>query len=578
MQQKKLRNDNIFQLIITLAIIVLLTIISNYLFTRIDLTSDKRFTLSDNTKEMLKGIDDIVYFKVYLDGDLPAGFKRLQNSTKEILDEFRAYAKDNIQYEFIDPTASPDRKTRDNIFHQLYQKGLNPTNLKVSEQGGGNSEKLIFPGIIVSYHGQEVSVNILKNYVGKSAERNLNESIQALEYELTFAIHQLTTRHVPRIGFIEGHGELDTIEVDDLAKTLSQYYYLARVPIDGYLYSLRDTLNRNKYDLIVIAKPQNKFSENDKFIIDQYIMNGGKVLWMIDDVNVNMDSLAHSRSTVGLPYDLNLNDMLFKYGIRVNQTLIQDIQCNVIPVNTSMAGQEPRFAPAPWIYFPLISPSQNNTITRNLDMIKTEFVNSIDTVGEDPEIKKTILLTSSQYSRFVTAPILIDLSIINERPDPARFNKSFLPVGVLLEGKFPSVFANRITPLIKNNPEFAFKAKSVPTKMIVISDGDIIRNDVQGMGKKQEAIPLGYDRFTRKTFGNKELILNCINYLCDMQGLMESRSKDYKLRLLDRPKVMEHRLKWQIINVVLPVVLVILSGLIFIYFRKRKYAKKPTLK
>ncbi len=573
MQRKKIKQDNIFQLGITMAIIILLTIVSNYLFTRIDLTSDKRYTLSEHTKSMLKNVDDIVYFKVYLDGDLPAGFIRLQNATREILDEFRAYGKDNIQYEFIDPAESPDRKTRNEVFRQLYEKGIEPTSLQIKETDGGDRQKTIFPGVMVSYRGEEIPVNILKNYIGHSPEGNLNASIQALEYELTFAIHKLTTHIAPKIGFIEGHGELDSMQVNDIAYTLSEFYHLERVPINGNLYSLRDTFNHNKYELIIIAKPQNAFSEKDKFIIDQHIMNGGRVLWLIDNVNVNMDSLAYSRSTLGVINKLNLNDQLFKYGVRINLNLVQDVQCAVIPVNTAMAGQKPKFTPAPWIYFPIIPPSQKHAITRNLDMVKLQFANVIDTVGEDHDIKKTILLASSKYSRAVTAPILVDLSLISEKIEPSRFNKSFMPTGVLLEGKFKSVFANRMPSAISKNSEFAFKEVSQQTKMIVISDGDIIRNHVHGAGKNIKALPLGYDRFTKQTFGNKELILNCVNYLCNMQGLLEARTKEYKLRLLDRPKINEERTKWQIINIVLPVLLVILSGILFVYFRKRKYSK-----
>lgn len=574
MQQKKIKQDNILQLAITLAIIVLLTIVSNYLFTRIDLTSDKRYTLSEHTKTMLKDIDDIIYFKIYLDGDLPAGFTRLHNATREILDEFRAYGKDNIQFEFIDPAESPDQKTRNEIFRQLYDKGLEPTNLKINEKDGGKSQKIIFPGIIISYRGEEIPVTILKKYIGYSAEGNLNASIQALEYELTFGIHKLITRKAPKIGFIEGHGELDSTEVNDIAKTLAEYYHLERVPLNGYIYSLRDTLKRNKYDLIVIAKPQESFSETDKFLIDQYLMHGGRALWLIDKVAVNMDSLAYSRSTLGIASNLNLDDQLFKYGVRINPNLVQDVQCAVIPVNTALVGQEAKFAPAPWVYFPLIVPSQHHAITRNLDMVKSQFINVIDTVGEDSEINKTILLTSSKYSRVVNAPILVDLSLINEDLNPTRFNKSFLTTGILLEGSFTSVYKNRISPLISKNSEFDFKEKSEPTKMIIISDGDIIRNNVHRVGNKTEALPLGYDRFTQQTFGNKEFMLNCVNYLCDMNGLLEARTKEYKLRMLDRPKINKERLKWQIINVLLPVLLVIFCGLLFAYIRNKKYSKK----
>ena len=573
MQRKKIKQDSIFQLIVTISIIVLFAVASNYLFTRIDLTSDSRYTLSSHTKELIKELDDIVYFKVYLNGDLPAGFKRLENATHEILDDFRAYGKDNVQFEFINPSESSDQKTRNEIFKQLYQKGLDPTNLQVKEKGGGNSQKIIFPGVIVSYRGMEIPVNILKNYMGYSPEGNLNASIQALEYELTFAIHKLTTSEVPKIGFIDGHGELDNFQVGDIANTLSELYHLERIRLNGDIYSLQDNLSRNKYDLIVIAKPKSTFSEEDKFLIDQFIMNGGRSLWFIDEVNVNMDSLAYTRTTLGLTNKLNIDDQLFKYGVRINPNLIQDVQCAVIPVNTALYGQQPKFEPAPWIYFPLMSPSQNHIITRNLDMIHSQFVGSIDTVGINPEIKKTVILSSSKYSRTVMAPVLVDLSLISEKISANRFNKSYLPTGVILEGEFPSIYTNRTLPIKTQNSKFIFKDKSEQTKMIIFSDGDLIRNHVREDGENSEVLPLGYDRFTKQTYGNKELILNCVNYLCDMHGLLESRTKEYKLRMLDKPKITKERTKWQIINVLLPILLVVLGGFAFNYFRKKRYSK-----
>ncbi|MDA3892230.1 MAG: gliding motility-associated ABC transporter substrate-binding protein GldG [Salinivirgaceae bacterium] len=572
MQRKKIRQENINQLGITLVIIILLGIISSYIFTRIDLTSDKRYTLSENTKTLLKETEDIVYFKIYLTGDLPAGFIRLENATREILDEFSAYGKDNIQYEFIDPAENPDKKTRNKFFNQLYKKGLNPINLKVKEKDGANSQKYIIPGIIVSYKGKELPVNILKQYVGNSPEGNLNASIQALEYELTFAIHQLTSKRIPKIGFLKGHGELSNMELNDIAQTLSEYYQIEGVFTDEYLYSLRDSLGANIYDLIVIAKPQNTFSEKDKFLIDQYIMNGGRTLWLVDNVKVDLDSLAYSRSTLAIINNLNLDDQLFKYGVRINSNLIQDMQCAVIPVNTAIAGQEAKFAPAPWIFSPLLTPMQNHPITRNLDMIKSEFASSIDTVGENVSVKKSVLLTSSKYSRTANAPSIIDLSIVDAKLNPDQFNNPFLLAGILLEGSFNSVFTNRPAPIKKRNILVAHNSQ--PTKMIVISDGDIIKNQVRGVGENTETLPLGYDRFTKQTFGNKELLINCINYLCDMDGLLQARTKEHKLRMLDKPKINKQRLKWQLINVLLPIMLIILSSLVYSYIRKKRYSKK----
>lgn len=570
-QQAKLKQENIYQLVIMLIVIVILGIVSNKYFVRIDLTSDKRYTLSENTKSMLKEIDDIVYFKVYLTGDLPAGFIRLENATRELLDEFSVYANNNIQYQFIDPSENPDIKSRNNLYAQLYKKGLNPIDLKVKEKGGSQSQKYIVPGLIVSHKGKEYPVNILKQNVGYSPEANLNSSIQALEYELTLAMHQLTSKSAPKIGFIKGHGELSNMYLNDIATALSEFYFVEGIYINEDPYSLQDSAGNNIYDLIVIAKPQQKFSEKDKFLIDQFIMNGGNSLWLIDNIAADMDSLAYHRSILANINSLNLDDQLFKYGVRINPNLVQDLQCAVIPVNTAMAGQEAKFAPAPWIFSPMLTPVKNHAITQNIDMIKSEFVSSIDTVGQGDATKKTVLLTSSNYSRTVNAPAMIDLSIVNTQLNPKQFSQQFLTTGILIEGQINSVFTNRPAPIKKTpNPK---KDLSLPAKIIIYSDGDIIKNLVRGIGENIETLPLGYDRYTKQTFGNKELLMNSIHYLCNTEQLLEARTKEYKLRLLDKAKISEQRIKWQLINVALPIVIVILAGILIFYLRKRKYTK-----
>ncbi len=572
-KKRNYKKEQLVQLGVALAIIVLISIASQYLFTRIDLTSDKRYTLSDHTKEMMKELDDVVYFKIYLDGELPASFMRLQNASIELIHELKAYGGDNIQYEIIDPAESSDEKTRNEIFKQLYEKGLDPTNLNVKEKDGSTSQKYIVPGVMVSYHGQEVPVNILKNNLGFTPEANLNSSIQSLEYEFTFAIQRLTNKIAPRIGFVGGHGELSDMEIDDLAASLSQYYRLARVYIDDNVFALRDTLGRNRYELLVIAKPETEFSEQDKFLIDQYIMHGGSTLWLIDRVKTNLDSLAYSRSTLAFPNDIKLDDQLFTYGVRINPNLIQDMQCAVIPVNNSMPGQKPNFVPAPWVYFPLATPAMNHPLRRNLDMVKTQFASAIDFVGEGTALKKTVLLTSSPYSRTVVSPVLIDLSMINEQLTPERYNKANLSIGVMLEGQFKSVYTNRIPPSLARNGEIDFKDKSQSAKMIILSDGDIMRNHVKGVGENQQSLALGFDRFTKQTFGNKEFLLNCVNYLSGHEALMEARSKEYKLRLLDQAKLKEQKVQWQLINVLLPIVIILLMAFGANFWRKKQFTK-----
>ncbi|MBE9469520.1 MAG: gliding motility-associated ABC transporter substrate-binding protein GldG [Bacteroidetes bacterium] len=572
MKRKEVKKQNIIQLLLILIIIVLVNYIFSFVLLRVDLTSEKRYSISEPTQEILKNLKDVVYFKVYLNGDLPSGFKQLEKSTKEMLDEFRAYSKSNIEYEFVNPSESNDKKTRNEIYKQLYEKGLTPTNLSYKEENGTNSQKIIFPGLIVSYRGEELAVNILNNNIGASPEQNLNGSTQELEYKLSNSINKITTITKPAIAFIEGQGELNENNVLDITNSLKEYYNVKRVRINNQLSSLRDSLKHNKFSLIIIAKPDSAFNEKDKFIIDQFIMNGGKVLWLLDVIKTDIDSLAYSNSTIALANNINLDDQLFKYGVRINPNLIEDIQCAIIPINTALIGAQPKFTPTPWLFFPLISPSTTNPITRNLNLIKTAFVSSIDTVGNNPFVRKTILLSSSIYTKVINAPARISLDMVDEEPDQRQFNKKNVPVAVLLEGQFESIFKNRIVPDIAQSKDIAFKDKSYDTKMIVIADGDIIKNQIRHNGKKVIPYPLGYDRYTRQTFGNKEFILNAIDYLTGNSALMQVRSREIRLRLLDKTKINNQRLKWQIINTILPIFVIIIFGILAILYRKRKYS------
>lgn len=567
---KTKKNQDLTEFGILTAILLLIGILSSYFFARIDLTTDKRHSLSASTKQMLRQLDDEIYFRIYLDGELPSGFKRLQNSVREMLDEFRAYGGDNVQYEFIDPAENPNERARERIFRELYQKGLDPTNLQVKESDGSTSQKIIFPGIMVSYQGREVAVNILKNHVTASSEANLQASIQSLEYDLTFAINQLQTAQPPIIGFVRGHGELPPEQMEDMSYTLGKFYNLRQVDANAEILKT-DSLGRLVYRLIVVAQPITRFAEQDKFFIDQYLMNGGSLLWLIDNTTASMDSLQTSRDVLAAQLDLNLDDQLFCYGIRLNSNLIQDMQCAVIPVNTALVGQPPKFAPAPWIFSPMITPLASHPMTKNLDMLRIDFACSVDTVGLDGNVRKTALLTTSKYSRLVPLPADIDLSIVGNSPQPEAFTQSNLQIGVLLEGSFRSAFANR--PLkAEGFDQRQFLRQSQPARMIVVSDGDIIRNQFRQNGDQREPLPLGYDRFTGQTFGNKEFLLNAVNYLCGFDELMESRSKDVKMRMLDKPKILEQRHLWQTVNVVLPIVLMCCFGFVFNMIRKKKYA------
>lgn len=564
MKRKEIKKQNIIQFSLLILIIILLNYISNFLFFRLDLTSDKRYSISETTKEYIADLEDVVYFQIYLDGDLPYGFKKLQRSVKELLDEFRAYGGNNIEYEFFNPSANPDQKTRNEIYKQLYNKGLQPTNLQVKEKDGSQSQQIIFPGMVINYRAREYVLNILQNNPIYSPEVNLNNSLQSLEYEVVTAIKSLTEPFKQEVAFIDGHRELESVYVEDIYNTLSENYNLSRIKIDGQLNALEGK------DLIIIAKPDSLFDEKDKYIIDQFIMNGGKSLWLLDYISANMDSLAYTSATLAVNKQLNLEDQLFKYGVRINQNIIQDMQCAYIPVNMAMQGAPAQFSPAPWIYFPLLSPS-NHPIAKNINLVKTEFASSIDTVGNNPDMKKTVLLRSSQYAKTVRAPLRIGLEIINEPLDAKRFPKSYLPIAVLLEGEFESVFQNRLASALLESNEINYKEKSGPNKMIVIADGDIIKNQVRRSGNEEIPFPLGYDRYTKQTYGNKDFIINCVNYLLDDSGIMNIRKKEVKLRLLDQQKINTHRIAWQFINVIVPVLIILLLGLIWFYIRKKKH-------
>lgn len=565
-RNKQIRNQDLIQLLLVTFIIFLAVYLSGFLYFRIDLTAEKRFTLTPQTRQILKEIDDIVFVKVYLDGELPIGFKRLRNSVKELLDEFREIGGSRIQYQFINPSESENAKERNQFYTSLHEQGMIPTNVEVKDKKGGLSQNIIFPWALISYKGYEMPVKLLKNNQGKSAEENLNHSVESLEYELISTIYNLSVTELQTIAFIEGHRELDEYLVGDITKELLKYYEVFRGNINP------DSIQAlNNLSLIIIAKPELPFTEKEKAALDQYIMQGGKVLWLIDPVAIDLDSLSYSSSAVALIKDLNIEDQLFKYGARINPNLVMDLQCAFIPVNTALEGQPPRFSPAPWYYSPVLSAPPNHIITRNLSMVKAEFASVIDTVGEDSGIRKSVLLSSSSRSRFVNAPVFVTLETAKRQVNPAAFSKPNLPVAVLLEGVFQSLYTNRPFPL--QNNALGFLEKSVPTKMIVIGDGDVIRNDVTINRGVPETLPLGYDRFSRQTFGNKEFIMNAVNYLLDEKGLMELRNRQLSLRLLDREKLREEKLYWQLVNILLPLLIVSFFGFVFTWCRQYRYSR-----
>ena len=578
-KRKNLKKSQLVSFFITLVLIVVINVIGSYLFTRFDLTSEKRYTLSNTTKEALRNLDDYVYFKVYLEGDFPAGFKKLRRETKEMLDEFRAYSK-YIDYEFINPSASNDRTELNEQYKLLYQSGLNPTDLTVRNSDGSVKQMIIWPGALVSYRNDtEIAIDLLESQLGQSSEAALNASMQNLEFKLLDAIKKVTRQQKPQIAFIEGHGELTENEVYDITQTLKRNYHVTRGEIAGKVDALmhrsepdakgeiKTSLN---YDAIVIAKPTEPFDEKDKFLIDQYIMHGGKVLWLVEPVMATMDSLTAQESTIGVDQDLNLDDMLFKYGVRLNRNLLLDLNCAALPIKTGQVAGQAQLEFYRWFYFPLVQAASNHPMVRNMNSIKLDFVSSIDATTSEGNIVKTPLLKTSDYTKISGAPVFITLAMLKQNPDKRMFPSKGQNVAYLLKGTFPSLYANRITAEIEESKEMKFLSESKPTAMIVVADGDIIRNQIDIRTRKP--LPLGYDQYTQNTYGNKEFIENAISYLVDGEGLIDIRSREFKVRLLDPDKIVNQRLRWQLVNILVPTGLVVILGLILAAIRKKKNA------
>lgn len=570
-----LKRLNVSHFILSILLIVIVNVIGYFWFFRLDLTDEKRYSLSESTKNILKQLDDVVYFKVYLKGDYPAGFKRLAKESRELLDEYRAYS-DNIQYEFIDPSEGRDDGEMRAVYNELARKGLQPTQLQDRKVDGVKTQ-VIFPGALVTYKQRELPLQLLSSNINVPPDEIMNISIQNLEYNITSVINKLSQKKKPSIAFIEGQGELDLLEVADITRELQEFYLVERIVLDEKVNALRnfeyDSINGNvvtwnKFDLLIIAKPSKPFSEKNKFIIDQHVMRGGSVLWLVDPVFASMDSLKGSAETIGIINDLNLDDMFFRYGVRMNTNLLQDMNALPIPIITGKMGNMPNQQFIPWFYFPIITPVLEHPIVKNLNAIKSEFISSIDTVGSLP-LKKEILLTSSMYTKIVQAPIIINLNILKIKPDEREFTYRYLPVSVLVEGEFSSLFEGRVSAEFDTSSMIQYVSHGKPAKMIFVADGDIIKNQVD----KQGPLPLGYDRYSQMTFGNKEFLLNAINYLLGDEDLMQVRAREIKLRLLDKTKLSKNKTYWQVFNILMPIFAIFILGLVMLYYRKFKYAR-----
>ncbi|MEZ4887841.1 MAG: gliding motility-associated ABC transporter substrate-binding protein GldG [Chitinophagales bacterium] len=570
MKQLNNKYQAILQVVLLLAILIAVNVLASTVYQRIDLTKEGRFTLTEATQNLLLDLDDVVYVRIYLEGELNPGFRRLRNGTLDMLNEFRAYAGNDLEYEFIDPIGGTSVEERKAIIDQLSEKGLQPT--RVFEPDG--SESILFPGLIVAYKGRELAVPLLLEQLNRPPQETLNNSIALIEYNIANAIQKLRRPTKPAIAFLEGHGELPAPEVGDMTATLENYYVVNRFDITKELYI------PPRYNAVIIARPTKTFEEVNKFKIDQYIMNGGRVLWLLENMATSLDSMQRDGGKfIALDYGLDIEDQLFRYGVRINFDLIQDLQCTQIPltVGTDQFGNARQMRLFPWPYFPVINLANNeHPVTKNLNAVLGQFVATVDTIQTKAAIEKTILLTTSSRTRVMPAPIMVDVNDVrqNRQVDDARFNAGPQPIAVALEGVFPSPFKNRLAPetiaMIDTIEGVDFREESKPTRMVVISDGDMIRNDYDPINNRIS--PLGYYKFTKENFANKALIQNAVEWLTDENGIIAARSKDIKLRLLDAPKVKAEKTTWQLVNLGIPLLALLVFGIGYNYVRKRKYA------
>ena len=562
MVMKENKSKALKQLGIVFLAIIVINLISNFFFKRFDLTQDKRYTLSETTLNIIKDVESPLYIEVYLEGNFPPEFKRLQNETKQLLEEFTAY-NSNIIFNFKNPIEKEE--TRVEKMKEFYAKGMQPLSITVEDKGK-QSQEVVFPWAQATYGDKFTKVALLKNLMGASTEQKVISSVQHLEFGFAEAINKISKEKQKKIAVIKGNGELIEPFMADFLRTVKESYYIGPFTLDSVAKQPTQTLEAlKKYDLAVIAKPTEAFTEEEKQVLDQFIMNGGKTLWLVDAVSADMDSLYNETGTIlAAQRELNLTDMFFKYGIRINPLLVKDEYATPIKLASGNQGSETQMQEYSWKFSPFVYPTSTNPIVKNMEGIKFEFASPIEILKND--IKKTVLLSSSEYSKTVGTPSPISLDMVTEETTPEEYEgKGLLPVAVLMEGKFKSMYQNRVLPFKDNS----FQATGKDNKMIVISDGDVIKNQLD----KGVPLELGFDKWTNQLYGNKEFLMNCVNYLLDDNGLINIRSKDVDLPLLNKEEVYKNYTMAQMVTVGLPIVILAIFGFLFTFLRKRKYSR-----
>lgn len=554
-----MKTKRLSYIVLSIAILIAVNFISQQVFFRLDLTTDQRYTLSSNSKQITQEITSPMVIDVFLEGDLPAEFRLLRSETKQLLEEIKIN-NEHIIINYINPLEDED--TRERNVKALTEAGLQPY-VSTSNSSSKVTQELIFPWAFASYNNNTIKISLLKQSITEDLRTQINASIENLEYTFINAFQQLSQPKNKTIAILKGNGQLNDIYIADFLKTIQPYYNIAPFTLDSVdtnpLKTLKDLTN---YDLIISAKPNTAFSEKEKLVLDQYTMQGGKSIWLTEGVVMDKDSLYNSKgASVSMLKDLNLNDFFFSYGARINPVLVKDLFS--APITLAIGeGSQSQLQPVQWQYAPLAASNPKHPITKNINLVKFDFASPIDTLKSGPTSQ--ILLTSSGDTRLEGVPTQISLASVTEPPNEASYNAGKQPLAVLLEGQFKSVYKNRVLPFSLEH----FNSESVPTQMVIIGDGDLIKNGV----RRNQPQPLGFDPLTGTTFGNKEFLLNTVNYLLDDQGLIRIRSKSLKTAFLDENLIKSQRLKWQVIHIVLPLVVLGLFGLVFHYSRRRKNA------
>lgn len=571
------KSKSLSSVLIKVAIVAVLVFIGNYFFNRFDITEEKRHSLTQGSKDLLTDLDDIVYVKCYMSGDYPAEYKRLERAIREKLDEMEIYAGDNLQYEFINPSDAVDVETRNKVYKKLQEDGLQYTSLLFPTPDGGSQEKIIFPGALVTYKDKTLPLQILKGGFQTPDVISINNSINNLEYEFTHIIRLIKKDDIPNIGFVTGHGELPEPFVADITKHLLESYYVERINIEGQINKMFNKIGdgnfwKRKFDLLIVADPDTAFSDQDKFLLDQHVMRGGKMIWLIDPLYSSRDSLRGQMQFFATSKELGIEQQLFRYGVRLNKDLVVDSECGSIDILTGYIGDQPDIEVMDWVFNLEAVSRTSHPIVNNIEKVNLDFVSSIDTLHRKG-IKQTILLTSSEASRIQKAPVRVNVNAVRQEIDFTNNANPYAPLAVLLEGEFESAFANRISPFYKEQEGiFEIEEKSKNTAMMVVADGDVTKNLFDH--RKGVVYPLNYDKYKRReVYGNKEFMLNAVNYLLDEDALISLRNREIKLRQMQGQKLKDNKSLIQLANIGLPLLLIGLLGLLIQVARKRRFAK-----